>query len=85
MAPLKERVEDKISSIDLEFMNPQDGAEKGTVGKDKDLFKKMVYKNGKYVPSDETYIVETANFILQQAASARAVLKLNLRQLPTVP
>ena len=58
MAPLKERVEDKISSIDLEFMNPQDGAEKGTVGKDKDLFKKMVYKNGKYVPSDETYIVE---------------------------
>ncbi len=58
MAPLKEGVEDKISSIDLEFMNPQDGAEKGTVGKDKDLFKKMVYKNGKYVPSDETYIVE---------------------------
>ena len=61
MAPLKEGVEDKISSIDLEFMNPQDGASRGTIGKNGDLFRKMVYENGKYVPSKETYIVGNDN------------------------
>ena len=57
MAPLKD-VEDKISSVDLEYMNPQDGAAKGIVGKNGDLFKKMEYKNGKYIPSKETYIIK---------------------------
>lgn len=57
MAPLKEDVSDKVLSIDLEFMSPQDGAATGVIGKNGDLFKKIVYENGKYIPSKETYII----------------------------
>ncbi len=59
MAPLK-NVVDKADFINLGCIDPQRTNEgvKTYAGKNGDLYKKMEYKNGKYVPSKETYIVQ---------------------------
>lgn len=59
MAPLK-NVVDKADYINLGYIDPQRDGEgvKGNIGSNGELYKKMEYKNGKYVPGKETYIVQ---------------------------
>jgi len=58
MAPLK-NVIDEADYINLGCIDPQrrDEGPVTQAGKNGDLYKKMEYKNGKYVPSKETFIV----------------------------
>ena len=74
MAPLK-NVVDEADYINLGCIDPQrmDEGVKTYAGSNGELYKKMEYQNGKYVPSKETYIVQDGKlYVAKQPDGARS-------------